>query len=155
MDKSYAPKDIERRQYENWEKHGYFAPSGIGDPYCIVIPPPNVTGTLHMGHAFQDTIMDALIRYHRMTGRNTLWQPGTDHAGIATQMVVELMCGLGIRCMDVDTVIKPVGFLGQATGELPPCRFAGATQYVEIDPRHVIVIAIVTVMVVWAGPQHA
>jgi valyl-tRNA synthetase len=89
MDKSYRPKDIEQRQYQRWEENGYFAPSGDGDPYCIVIPPPNVTGTLHMGHAFQDTIMDALIRYHRMTGRNTLWQPGMDHAGIATQMVVE------------------------------------------------------------------
>ena len=89
MDKSYAPKDIERRQYEHWEANGYFTPSGSGDPYCIVIPPPNVTGSLHMGHAFQDTIMDALIRFNRMTGRNTLWQPGMDHAGIATQMVVE------------------------------------------------------------------
>ena len=89
MDKSYRPKDIEQRHYERWEQNGWFAPSGTGDPYCIVIPPPNVTGTLHMGHAFQDTIMDALIRYHRMQGRNTLWQPGMDHAGIATQMVVE------------------------------------------------------------------
>ena len=89
MDKSYRPKDIEQRHYERWEQNGWFAPSGKGDPYCIVIPPPNVTGTLHMGHAFSDTIMDALIRYHRMQGRNTLWQPGMDHAGIATQMVVE------------------------------------------------------------------
>ncbi|HSD70080.1 MAG TPA: valine--tRNA ligase [Woeseiaceae bacterium] len=89
MDKSYRPKNIERRHYQRWEENGYFAPGGRGEPYCIVIPPPNVTGTLHMGHAFQDTIMDALIRYHRMLGRNTLWQPGTDHAGIATQMVVE------------------------------------------------------------------
>ena len=89
MDKLYRPKDIEQRHYERWESNGWFAPSGTGDPYCIVIPPPNVTGTLHMGHAFQDTIMDALIRYHRMQGRNTLWQPGMDHAGIATQMVVE------------------------------------------------------------------
>ncbi len=91
MDKTYTPKDIEQRWYQNWEDQGYFAPSGDeqADPYCIMIPPPNVTGTLHMGHAFQDTIMDALIRYHRMQGNNTLWQPGTDHAGIATQMVVE------------------------------------------------------------------
>ena len=89
MDKSYRPKDIEQHHYERWEKNGWFAPSGKGNPYCIVIPPPNVTGTLHMGHAFSDTIMDALIRYHRMHGRNTLWQPGMDHAGIATQMVVE------------------------------------------------------------------
>jgi valyl-tRNA synthetase len=89
MDKSYRPKDIEQRHYERWEKNGWFAPSGTGEPYCIVIPPPNVTGTLHMGHGFGDTIMDVLIRYNRMQGRNTLWQPGMDHAGIATQMVVE------------------------------------------------------------------
>lgn len=89
MDKSYDPKSIEQRWYQTWEDSGYFAPSGTGDPYCIMIPPPNVTGTLHMGHAFQDTIMDSLIRYHRMSGFNTLWQPGCDHAGIATQMVVE------------------------------------------------------------------
>ena len=88
MDK-YDPKSIEQRWYKTWEDSGYFAPSGKGDPYSIMIPPPNVTGTLHMGHAFQDTIMDALIRYHRMRGFNTLWQPGCDHAGIATQMVVE------------------------------------------------------------------
>jgi len=89
MDKSYDPKSIEQRWYKTWEDSGYFAPSGKGEPYSIMIPPPNVTGTLHMGHAFQDTIMDALIRYHRMRGFNTLWQPGCDHAGIATQMVVE------------------------------------------------------------------
>jgi len=89
MDKTYQPHEIEQRHYERWEKNGYFAPTGKGEPYCIVIPPPNVTGTLHMGHAFQDTIMDTLTRYHRMMGRNTLWQPGMDHAGIATQMVVE------------------------------------------------------------------
>ena len=89
MDKTYQPGDIEERWYKQWETAGYFEPSNEGKPYCIMIPPPNVTGTLHMGHAFQDTIMDTLIRYHRMQGRNTLWQPGTDHAGIATQMVVE------------------------------------------------------------------
>ena len=89
MDKSYQPKDIEQRIYERWEEQGYFAPQGEGTPYCIMIPPPNVTGTLHMGHAFQDTIMDALTRYHRMRGDRALWQPGMDHAGIATQMVVE------------------------------------------------------------------
>jgi valyl-tRNA synthetase len=87
--KDYRPQEIEARHYARWEAAGYFAPSGQGKPYCIVIPPPNVTGTLHMGHALQDTIMDALTRYHRMRGRNALWQPGTDHAGIATQMVVE------------------------------------------------------------------
>ncbi len=89
MDKVYAPQDIERRIYERWESHGWFAPRGRGAPYCIMIPPPNVTGTLHMGHAFQHTLMDALTRYHRMLGEDALWQPGTDHAGIATQMVVE------------------------------------------------------------------
>src|SRR6266436_2959922 len=89
MDKVYAPQAIERRIYERWESHGWFAPSGRGAPYCIMIPPPNVTGTLHMGHAFQHTLMDALTRYERMRGRHALWQPGTDHAGIATQMVVE------------------------------------------------------------------
>jgi len=89
MDKTYSPQDIEQRVYERWEESGRFGPSGSGPAYCIVIPPPNVTGTLHMGHAFQDTIMDALTRYHRMQGFSALWQPGTDHAGIATQMVVE------------------------------------------------------------------
>ena len=89
MDKTYDPHAIEQRWYETWERDGDFAPSGEGKPYCIMIPPPNVTGSLHMGHAFQDTLMDALTRYHRMRGDNTLWQPGTDHAGIATQMVVE------------------------------------------------------------------
>ena len=89
MDKAFSPADIESRIYAQWEAAGYFAPSGHGPAYSIVIPPPNVTGTLHMGHAFQDTIMDALIRFHRMRGFDTLWQPGTDHAGIATQMVVE------------------------------------------------------------------
>ena len=85
MDKAFTPADIEARIYTKWEADGCFAPSGSGPAYSIVIPPPNVTGTLHMGHAFQDTIMDALTR-HRMRGFDTLWQPGTDHAGIATQM---------------------------------------------------------------------
>ena len=89
MDKTYQPHAIEQRIYDRWEEQGYFAPQGEGAPYCIVIPPPNVTGTLHMGHAFQDTIMDTLTRFHRMKGHRTLWQPGMDHAGIATQMVVE------------------------------------------------------------------
>jgi len=89
MDKTYQPHNIEQRIYDRWEEQGYFAPQGEGAPYCIVIPPPNVTGTLHMGHAFQDTIMDTLTRFHRMKGHRTLWQPGMDHAGIATQMVVE------------------------------------------------------------------
>ena len=89
MNKNFSPADIEARWYEQWESRGYFAPSGQGPAYCIPIPPPNVTGTLHMGHGFQQAIMDALVRYHRMRGHNTLWQVGTDHAGIATQMVVE------------------------------------------------------------------
>ena len=89
METTYNPTAIEQSWYEYWERGNHFAPSGTGSPYCIMIPPPNVTGTLHMGHAFQDTVMDTLIRYHRMKGDNTLWQPGTDHAGIATQMVVE------------------------------------------------------------------
>ncbi len=89
MEKTYQPANIEKKWYQHWENSGYFAPSGEGDPYCIMIPPPNVTGSLHMGHGFQESIMDALIRYHRMKGNNTLWQVGTDHAGIATQMVVE------------------------------------------------------------------
>ncbi|TDO07719.1 valine--tRNA ligase [Halomonas ventosae] len=89
MDKTYQPEQIESRWYERWEADGRFAPSGQGEPYAIMIPPPNVTGSLHMGHAFQDTIMDTLIRWRRMQGHNTLWQVGTDHAGIATQMLVE------------------------------------------------------------------
>ena len=89
MDKTYQPQQIEQHWYQTWEERNYFAPSGQGESYSIVIPPPNVTGRLHMGHGFQNAIMDALIRYHRMLGRNTLWQVGTDHAGIATQMVVE------------------------------------------------------------------
>ncbi|MGU1224966.1 valine--tRNA ligase [Pseudomonas aeruginosa] len=93
MDKTYQPHAIETSWYETWESNDYFAPSGEGQPYTIMIPPPNVTGSLHMGHGFNNAIMDALIRYRRMQGRNTLWQPGTDHAGIATQMVVERQLG--------------------------------------------------------------
>jgi len=90
MEKTYEPHAIEQRWYETWESRGYFAPAAQGNgTYCIMIPPPNVTGSLHMGHGFNNTIMDTLIRYHRMKGDKTLWQPGTDHAGIATQMVVE------------------------------------------------------------------
>ena len=89
MDKTYQPQELEDRWYKTWEERGYFAPQGEGAPYSIVIPPPNVTGRLHMGHGFQHAIMDALTRYHRMLGRSALWQVGTDHAGIATQMVVE------------------------------------------------------------------
>ncbi|MDP7490640.1 MAG: valine--tRNA ligase [Arenicellales bacterium] len=89
LSKTYDPHAIEQSLYGEWESRGYFAPRGTENPYCIAIPPPNVTGSLHMGHAFQDTVMDALIRYQRMRGNRTLWQAGTDHAGIATQMVVE------------------------------------------------------------------
>ena len=89
MEKTYNPHAIEERWYHQWEEKDHFKASGEGEPYCIMLPPPNVTGSLHMGHAFQDTLMDILIRYHRMKGDNTLWQCGTDHAGIATQMVVE------------------------------------------------------------------
>lgn len=91
MEKTYNPTSIEQDLYKTWEEQGYFKPHGdtSKDAYSIMIPPPNVTGSLHMGHAFQDTIMDTLIRCQRMKGKNTLWQVGTDHAGIATQMVVE------------------------------------------------------------------
>jgi valyl-tRNA synthetase len=89
MDKTYQPHNIEKQCYDNWEAKGYFSPKGGKENYCIMLPPPNVTGHLHMGHGFQQTLMDALSRYHRMKGDNTLWQGGTDHAGIATQMVVE------------------------------------------------------------------
>jgi len=92
LEKSFDPKNIEARWYSFWEDKGYFA-AGLdtakSDNFCILLPPPNVTGTLHMGHGFNQTLMDALTRYHRMRGDNTLWQPGTDHAGIATQIVVE------------------------------------------------------------------
>ena len=84
----YTPREIEEKWYKAWEKNNLFAPAGQGAPFSIAIPPPNVTGTLHMGHAFQHSIVDALIRYQRMKGRKTLWQMGTDHAGIATQMLV-------------------------------------------------------------------
>ena len=89
MDKVYQPGAVEGRWYQYWEEQQYFAPSGHGAPYCIMLPPPNITGSLHMGHAFQQTLMDILIRCQRMRGHDTLWQGGTDHAGIATQMVVE------------------------------------------------------------------
>jgi valyl-tRNA synthetase len=89
MEKSFEPRPIESTWYARWEANSVFQPSGHGEPYCILLPPPNVTGTLHMGHAFQQTVMDMLIRYQRMRGMNTLWQVGTDHAGIATQKIVE------------------------------------------------------------------
>src|SRR5262249_14224879 len=89
LDKSFDPHAIEGRWYTRWESAGWFKNTGKGEPYCIQLPPPNVTGTLHMGHAFQQTLMDALMRYHRMRGEDANWVVGTDHAGIATQIVVE------------------------------------------------------------------
>ena len=90
LDKTYDPKEIEARRYPEWESSGAFRahPESAKPPYCIVIPPPNVTGSLHMGHALDNTLQDILIRWRRMKGDDVLWQPGTDHAGIATQMVV-------------------------------------------------------------------
>jgi valyl-tRNA synthetase len=89
LPKTYDPKAVEETLYREWEMRGYFAPSGEGEPFCIVLPPPNVTGALHMGHALDHTLQDALVRRRRMQGFNTLWLPGSDHAGIATQNVVE------------------------------------------------------------------
>jgi len=102
MDKTYQPHAIENRWYSFWEDNHYFAPQGSGTPYSIMIPPPNVTGSLHMGHGFNNTIIDVLIRFRRMQGCNTLWQPGTDHAGIATQMLVEnQLAAQGIKRHDL------------------------------------------------------
>ena len=91
LDKTYEPKAVEDRWYQEWIRRGYFqaSPQNPGVPYCIVIPPPNVTGSLHVGHALNNSLQDILIRWRRMQGRNVLWMPGTDHAGIATQNVVE------------------------------------------------------------------
>ncbi len=111
MEKTYNPQAIEQTWYQTWEQHNYFSPSGDGKPYCIMLPPPNVTGSLHMGHGFQHTLMDILIRYHRMQGDNTLWQTGSDHAGIATQMVVErqlMMAGKSRREMSRDAFVEKV-----------------------------------------------
>ncbi len=94
MEKTYNPQAIETGWYKTWEENGYFSPRPAERSYCIMLPPPNVTGSLHMGHAFQQTLMDILVRYHRMQGEETLWQCGTDHAGIATQMVVERQLSL-------------------------------------------------------------
>ena len=89
MEKKYSPSNLEKKIYEKWMENDCFSPKEFKSNYSIVLPPPNVTGTLHMGHAFQHTIIDILIRYNRMLGKSVLWQPGTDHAGIATQIVVE------------------------------------------------------------------
>ena len=109
---SYDPKSFETALYESWEKAGLFKPSGKGEPYTILLPPPNVTGTLHMGHAFQQTLMDALIRYHRMRGYDTLWQVGTDHAGIATEMVVSRNLALEGKGETRDSLGRE-GFIGK------------------------------------------
>ncbi len=119
MEKTYQPQAIEQHWYQIWEQQGYFSPNDNTHPYCIMIPPPNVTGSLHMGHAFQDTIMDALIRYHRMQGHSTLWQAGTDHAGIATQMVVErqlLAQGQSRHDLDREDFIKKIWEWKQQSG---------------------------------------
>jgi valyl-tRNA synthetase len=118
--KGYQPADVESRHYQRWEEAGLFAPSGDGRAYSIVIPPPNVTGTLHIGHAFGNTIMDALTRYHRMRGEHTLWQPGTDHAGIATQMVVERLLaaeGTSKRDLGRDAFVKRVWEWKERSGD--------------------------------------
>ena len=109
---SYDPKSFETDLYEAWEKAGHFKPSGQGEPYTILLPPPNVTGTLHMGHAFQQTLMDALVRYHRMRGYDTLWQVGTDHAGIATEMVVSRNLALEGKGETRDSLGRE-GFIGK------------------------------------------
>src|SRR5260370_31987621 len=96
LDESYTPAEVQAKFYQVWEASGAFEcrPNSADVPYTIMMPPPNVTGSLHMGHAFTFTLQDILIRYHRMLGRDALWQPGTDHAGIATQMVVERQLAL-------------------------------------------------------------
>lgn len=111
MDKTYQPEAIEQQRYQSWESHQYFKAHGQGQPYCIMLPPPNVTGSLHMGHGFQHSLMDILTRYHRMKGDNTLWQPGTDHAGISTQLVVERQLelqGKSRKSMDRQTFLEHV-----------------------------------------------
>ncbi|MFM8355157.1 MAG: valine--tRNA ligase, partial [Gammaproteobacteria bacterium] len=119
MDNSFDPHAIEQALYSEWEAANWFAPAGTGPAYAIVIPPPNVTGSLHMGHAFQHTLMDALIRYHRMKGHRTLWQMGTDHAGIATQMLVERQLnaeGLSRHAIGRDAFLERVWAWKQESG---------------------------------------
>lgn len=120
LDKTYQPAAQESHWTAAWESQGYSQPSGAGSPYCIMLPPPNVTGTLHMGHGFQHTLMDALIRFHRMNGDNTLWQAGTDHAGIATQMVVERRLakeGISRHDLGRDKFLEKVWEWKQQSGE--------------------------------------
>jgi valyl-tRNA synthetase len=122
MEKIYNPTAIEQHWYHIWETNHYFEPRGQGEPYCIMLPPPNVTGSLHMGHGFGFTLMDILIRYHRMLGDNALWQPGTDHAGIATQMVVErqlLLTGKSRHDLGRETFIKKIwGWKSESGGTI-------------------------------------
>lgn len=119
MDKTYNPQTLEQQWYQRWEKNSYFQPNGNNKPYCIMLPPPNVTGSLHMGHGFQHTLMDVLIRYHRMLQDDTLWQVGTDHAGIATQMVVErqlLASGISRHDLGRENFVKKVWEWKQQSG---------------------------------------
>ena len=107
MEKAYSPTTFEQHWSQRWEESGYYAPSGEGTPYCIMLPPPNITGSLHMGHAFQSTLIDMLMRYHRMQGADSLWQGGTDHAGIATQLVISNLLGKqGKECTDRETFLR-------------------------------------------------
>ena len=132
MEGSFDPRAIEADLYAEWERHGYFAPNGNGAPYCIAIPPPNITDRLHVGHAFQHTLMDALMRYHRMRDRNALWQTGTDHAQIATQMVVERqLLDKGITLADIgrDAFIDKVWDWRRTTGG----------RHLPADPAHGLV----------------
>jgi valyl-tRNA synthetase len=111
MEKTYSPQAIEQARYAEWEANHYFQPKGFGESFCIMLPPPNVTGSLHMGHGFQNTLIDAFIRYKRMNGANVLWQPGTDHAGISTQLVVEKQLekeGLSRHNLSRDEFVKRI-----------------------------------------------
>lgn len=119
MDKTYSPQAIEQACYDKWENHQYFKAQGEGKSYCIMLPPPNVTGSLHMGHGFQHSLMDILTRYQRMQGAKTLWQPGTDHAGISTQLVVEQQLekqGLSRKELSREEFIKRVWEWKQESG---------------------------------------
>ena len=133
MNPTYEPSDLESRWYSVWEQAGVFRPeiNPDGEPYCIVIPPPNITGSLHIGHAFNNTLQDILIRWRRMQGYNTLWQPGTDHAGIATQNVVEKQLhaeGTDREDLGRDEFIKRVWKWRDESG--------GAIRVVDVRHRH-------------------
>ncbi|MDA8561762.1 valine--tRNA ligase [Gammaproteobacteria bacterium] len=126
MEKTYNPQNIENKIYKSWMQKKYFAPNGKDDPFCIMIPPPNVTGSLHMGHGLGSTIMDVLVRYNRMQGKNTLWQPGTDHAGIATQMVVERRLakdGISRQDMDRESFINKIWEWKEESGNTITSQF--------------------------------